>query len=170
MTLKKLLLTIAGALAIIGTFLPWVAVTFFVSVKLNPFQMGEALPIILAILALLCGTAAILLNVLKEKQIKDIVKIKSLDKLPLYVGIALTAIAVIAFIYVKASTSGVANASFGIWMIGIAGVATIVLPLLKNIDALDKTVIGQPEKSTKSEKSEKSDKSDKKPAAKKTTK
>ena len=64
-------------------------------------------------------------------------------------GIALIAIAVIAFIYVKASTSGVANASFGIWMIGIAGVVTIVLPFLKSIKELDKVVFGKKETTKK---------------------
>ena len=152
MTLKKLLLTIAGGVAIVGAFLPWAAVKFFVSVRANAFQMGEPLPIILAILALLCGVALVCLNVLKEKQIKNIIKIKDLEKLPLWIGIALAAIAVIAFIYVKASTSGVATPSFGVWTIAIAGIAAIVLPFLKNVKELDKTVIGKPEKAEKTEK------------------
>ena len=160
MTLKKLILAIAGAVAVVGAFLPWAAVTFFVSVRANAFQMGEPLPIILAILAIICGAAGILLNVLKDKQIKNLIKIKNAEKLPLFVGVALIAIAVIAFIYVKASTSGVANASFGIWMIGIAGVITAVLPFLKSIKELDKVVFGKPEKAEKSEK----------PAKKETTK
>lgn len=154
MTLKKLILAIAGGVAVLGAFLPWAAVTFFVSVRANAFQMGEPLPIILSILALICGVAAVLLNVLKEKQIKNLIKIKDTEKLPLFVGIALVVIAVIAFIYVKASTSGVANASFGIWMIGIAGVVTVVLPFLKSIKELDKVVFGQPEKAEKAEKKE----------------
>lgn len=148
MTLKKLLLAIAGGVAIIGSFLPWAAVTFFVSVRANAFQMGEPLPIILAILTILCGAVAILLNVLKDKQLKNIFKFKNAEKLPLFVGIALIAIAIIAFIYVKASTSGVANASFGVWLIGIAGIATVVLPLLKNVKELDKVVFGKAEKPT----------------------
>lgn len=146
MTLKKLLLAIAGGVAIIGSFLPWAAVTFFVSVRVNAFQMGEPLPVILAILTILCGAVAILLNVLKDKQLKNIFKFKNAEKLPLFVGIALIAIAIIAFIYVKASTSGVANASFGVWLIGIAGIATVVLPLLKNVKELDKVVFGKAEK------------------------
>ncbi len=154
MTLRKLLLTIAGGVAVLGSFLPWATVTFFVSVRANAFQMGEPLPIILAILALLCGAALVCLNVLKEKQIKDIVKIKNLEKLPLYLGIALAAIAVIAFIYVMVSGKGAASVSFGVWLIGIAGAATIILPLLKNIKELDKIVIGKPEKAEKSEKKE----------------
>ena len=125
MTLRKLLLAVAGGVAVLGSFLPWASVTFFVSIRANAFQMGEPLPIILAILALLCSAALICLNVLKEKQIKNIIKLKNLDKMPLYLGVALVAIAVIAFIYV---TSNRANASFGIWMIGLAGVVTIVLP------------------------------------------
>ena len=148
MTLKKLLLAIAGGVAIIGSFLPWAAVTFFVSVRVNAFQMGEPLPVILAILTILCGAVAILLNVLKDKQLKNIFKFKNAEKLPLFVGIALIAIAIIAFIYVKASTSGVANASFGVWLIGIAGIATVVLPLLKNVKELDKVVFGKAEKPT----------------------
>lgn len=160
MTLKKLITAIAGCAAIVGAFLPWAAVNFFISVRVNAFQMAAPLPIILAILAILCGAAVVLLNVMKEKQIKNIIKIKSLDKLPLCLSIALIAIAVVAFIYVKASTSGVANASFGIWLIGIAGVVTAILPFLKNVKQLDKVVFGQPEKAEKSEK----------PAKKETTK
>lgn len=148
MTLKKLLLAIAGGVAIIGSFLPWAAVTFFVSVRVNAFQMGEPLPVILAILTILCGAVAILLNVLKDKQLKNIFKFKNAEKLPLFVSITLIAIAIIAFIYVKASTSGVANASFGVWLIGIAGIATVVLPLLKNVKELDKVVFGKAEKPT----------------------
>ena len=155
MTLKKLLLIIAGGVAILGSFLPWAAVTFFVSVRANAFQMGDPLPIILAILALVCGVATVLLNVLSEKQIKNLVKVKNTEKLSLYMGIALVAIAVIAFIYVKASTSGVANASWGIWLIGLAGLAVIVIPILKNVKQLDKVIISQPAKSEKSEKTEK---------------
>lgn len=152
MTLKKLLLIIAGGVAILGSFLPWAAVTFFVSVRANAFQMGDPLPIILAILALICGVATILLNVLSEKQIKDLIKVKNIEKLSLCVGIALVAIAVIAFIYVKANSSGVANASWGVWLIGLAGLATIVIPMLKNVKQLDKVIIGQPEKPEKTEK------------------
>ena len=151
MTLKKLILAIASGVAVLGAFLPWAAVTFFVSVRANAFQMGEPLPIILAILTLICGAAGILLNVLSEKQIKNIIKLKNIEKLPLFVGVALVAIAVIAFIYVKASTSGVANASFGIWMIGIAGVVTVVLPFLKSIKELDKVVFGKAAKAEKKE-------------------
>ena len=161
MTLKKLLLTIAGGVAILGSFLPWAAVTFFVSIRMNAFQMGDPLPIILALLALVCGVALVLLNVLKEKQIKNLIKIKNLDKMPLCIGITLVAIAVIAFIYVKANSSGVANASFGIWLIGLAGVAAIVIPLLKNVKQLDKVVIGQPEKPAKTEKKDSTKKSSK---------
>lgn len=154
MTLKKLILAIAGGVAVLGAFLPWAAVTFLVSVRVNAFQMDNPFPIILAILTLACGAMAILLNVLKEEQIKNLIKIKNTEKLPLYVGIALAAIAVVAFIYVKASTSGFANASFGIWMIGIAGAVTIVLPFLKNVKELDKVVFGKPEKPEKTEKKE----------------
>ena len=121
MTLKKLLFVIAGGLGVIGSFLPWIAVTYFISIRMNAFQAGEALLIILALLALVCGAALILLNVMKEKQIKNIIKFKGLDKMPLYIGIALAAIAVIAFIYIKANGGGISNASFGVWMIGIAG-------------------------------------------------
>ena len=172
MTLKKLLLTIAGGVAILGAFLPWAAVTFFVSVRVNAFQMGEFLPVLLAILAIAAGVITILLNVLKEKQIKNIIKLKNndkiIEKLPLFAGIALIAIAVIAFIYVKANSAGVANASFGIWIIGLAGVAVVVLPLLKNVKQLDKVVLGEAEKAEKAEKKSTTKEAPK--ATKKTTK
>ena len=164
MTLKKLLYIIAGGLGVLGSFLPWVAVTFFVSVRVNAFGSGDALMIILALLALVCGVALILLNVMKEKQIKNLIKFKKLDKLPLYIGVALAAIAVIAFVYIKANGSGVSNPSFGVWMIAIAGVGSIVLSCLKNVDALDKIVIG--EKTSNTAKSDKSDKPEKAPAKK----
>lgn len=156
MTLKKLLLIIAGGVAILGSFLPWAAITFFVSIRMNAFQMADPLPIILAILALFCGIAIVLLNVLSEKQIKNLIKVKDTSKLSLYFGVALVAIAIIAFIYVKVNSSGVANASWGVWLIGLAGIATTVLPLLKNVKQLDNVVLGQPEKSEKkTEKTEK---------------
>ena len=146
MTLKKLLLTIAGGLGVLGAILPWYRVSIFgVSVSSTAFQMG-ALYVILAILAILAGVALILLNVLNEKQIKGFIKLKKIDSLPLYVGIALAAIAVIAFIAVKVESSGLGGTSFGVWLIALAGVAGVVLPLLKGIEHLDKTVIGQPAK------------------------
>lgn len=158
MTLKKLLLAIAGGLGVLGALLPWYKVSIFgVSVNSTAFQMG-ALYVILAILAILCGAALIALNVLKEKQIKSFIKFKSLDKLPLFVGIALAAIAVIAFIAIKVESSGLGGTSFGIWLLILAGAAAIVLPLLKNVEPLEKTVIGKPEKPAA--------KDDKKPAKK----
>ena len=152
MTLKKLLLTIAGGLGILGAVLPWYKISLFgISVSSNAFQMG-ALYAILAILAILAGVALILLNVLKEKDIKKFIKFKKLEMLPLFIGIALAAVAVIAFIAIKIESSGVGGTSFGIWFLIIAGVAGVALPLLKNIDALNKTVIGKPEKAAKEEK------------------
>ena len=153
MTLKKLLLTIAGGVGVLGAFLPWVRVSLFgYSATSMAFQMG-ALYIILALLAIVCSVAAILLNVMKEKQIKNIIKIKSLEKLPLFIGIALVAIAVIAFIAVMNESQGFGHASFGVWLIGIAGVCTIVLPFIKNKE-LDKVIFGQAEKTEKPAKKE----------------
>ena len=162
MTLKKLILAIAGGIAILGTFLPWVRVSmsFFgvsTSESANAFNVGGALYVILAILAIICGAALILLNVLKEKQIKNFVKFKGLDKIPLYIGIALAIIAVVAFIAISSQKGdthglGTVTVSWGVWLIGIAGIITIVLPLLKNVKELDKVIIGKPEKAEKSEK------------------
>lgn len=152
MTLKKLLLAIAGAAAVLGSFLPWLTVSLFgISVSTNPFGGLGALYVILAIVAILSGVAAILLNALQEKQIKNYIKIKNLEKLPLFIGIAMTAVAVIAFVSIMIEAKGMGTVSFGVWLIAIAGVATIVLNLVKNKE-LDKVVLGQPAKAEKSEK------------------
>lgn len=157
MTLKKLLLAIAGAAAVLGSFLPWVTMSAsvlgitVVSVSTNAFGGISILCVILAIIAILCGAAAILLNVLQEKQIKKYIKIKNLEKFPLFIGIAMTAVAVIAFLNIMIESSWKATVSFGVWLIAIAGVATIVLSLIKNKE-LDKVVFGQPAKAEKSEK------------------
>lgn len=152
MTLKKLLLAIAGAAAVLGSFLPWLTVSLFgISVSTNPFGGLGALYVILAIVAILSGVAAILLNTLQEKQIKNYIKIKNLEKLPLFIGIAMTAVAVIAFVSIMIEAKGMGTVSFGVWLIAIAGVATIVLNFIKNKE-LDKVVLGQPAKVEKSEK------------------
>ena len=160
MTLKKLILAIAGGVAVLGAFLPWAAVSFIITIRVGAFESQDALTIILAILAIVCGVAGVLLNVLKEKQIKNLIKIKDTEKLPLFVGIALATIAIIAFIYISVRGT---KASFGVWMIAIAAAATIVLSFLKNKE-LDKVVLGKPEKPEKAEKTEK------KPAKKETAK
>lgn len=172
MTLKKLLLTIAGGLGILGAFLPWYKASLLgFSMTANAFGLDSALYVILAILVILCSVAIILMNVLSEKQIKKFIKIKeptkNLSRVLLGCGIALVAAAVIAFIALRSDSKGFGNVSWGVWLIGLAGVAVIVLPLLKNIEPLEKVIIGQPEKT---EKTTKSDKSDKKETTKKTTK
>lgn len=165
MTLKKLLFTIAGVAAVVGAVLPWVRVSLFgISVTSTAFEMG-GLYLVLAIIAIVCGVVAVLLNVFKEKQIKKIIKINLPEKMPLFIGIALLAIAVIAFIAVKNESKGYGSASFGIWLIGLAGVVTGVLTFLKQKE-LDKVVFGQAEKAEKTEKVEKPAKKE----AKKTTK
>ena len=173
MTLKKLLLTIAGGLAILGAFLPWYKASIFgYTATSNAFQMG-ALYVILALIAILCAAAMLAVNLLKKEQINKVIKLKDFSKVTLISGIALVAIAVIAFIAIKSESSGFGSISWGIWFIGIGGICTIVLPYLKNIPALDKVVIGEATKSSKSEsksesKTEKSEKSEtKKPEAKK---
>lgn len=166
MTLKKLLLVIAGGVGILGAFLPWYRASLFgFSATSNAFQLG-ALYAILAIVSLLGAAAIILLNVMKEKQIKNIIKIKSLDKLPLYIGIGMVAVAVIAFIAIQSESQGFGNVSFGVWMIGLAGVATIILPLLKNIEPLEKVIIGDKKSTTKEAPAKKETSKDSKKSAK----
>lgn len=161
MTLKKLLLTIAGAVGILGTSLPWYKASLFgISVSENAFGMG-ALYVILAILAIICSVAVILMSVMKEKQIKNLIKIKDFSKILLCAGIALFAIAVIAFIAINNESKGFGNVSFGIWLIGLAGVAIIVIPLLKNVKQLDKVIIGQAEKVEKTSRADSKKESDK---------
>ena len=163
MTLKKILLSLAGCLGILGTLLPWYKASIFgITATSNAFSMG-ALYIILAIIIILCSAAVILLNVMKEKQIKNIIKIKfDLSKLPLFLGIAMVVAAVIAFIAIKSESQGFGGTSWGLWLIGLAGVAIIVLPFLKNIKQLDKVVLGQPEKTSETEKAEKKEATKKK--------
>ena len=162
MTLRKLLYVVAG---ILGPFLPWISVSaFFVSVQSNAFGMNDFLPILLAILSLICGAAMVCLNVMKESQIKKLTKnkIKKLDKMPLYIGIAMTIIAAIAFIYMQTEGKGMANVSIGVWIIGIAGICAIILSCLKDNKSLDKVVFGEvPAKATQTTKAEKSEKSEK---------
>ena len=172
MTLKKLILTIAGCLGIIGVFVPWYRASLFgLSVTANAFGLDNPLYVILGLIAILCSVVIILLNVLKEKQIKKIIKnkafIKNLSKIMLGTGIALVAIAIISFIAIQNESKGFGGVSFGIWLIGLAGVAVIVLPFLKNVEILEKVIIGQPEEA---EKTEKSEKTEKKETTKKTTK
>ena len=172
MTLKKLLLTIAGGLGILGVFVPWYRASLFgLSVTANAFGLDNPLYVILGIIAIICSVAIVLVNILQEKQIKKIIKVKgfskNLNKIILGSGIALLAIAVISFIAIKSDSQGFGGVSFGIWLIGLAGIAIIVLPLLKNIEVLDKVIIGQAEKT---EKVEKTEKSEKKETTKKTTK
>lgn len=165
MTLKKILLSIAGCLGILGTLLPWYKASIFgITATSNAFGMGGALYVILAIVIILCSAVVILSNVMKEKQIKNIIKIKNFDlnKIPLFAGIAITAAAVIAFIAIKSESQGFGGTSWGIWLIGLAGVAIIVLPFLKNVKQLDKVVFGQPEKAEKAEKTEKKEAAKKK--------
>ena len=169
MTLKKLLLIVAGGLGILGAVLPWYRVSFFgYSATTNAFEMG--MPYVLfAILAILVGVASILLMVLSEKQIKNIIKLKDLSKLPLFCGIAQLAIAVLSFIIATSQAHGVGNVSWGVWLMGLGGVAAIVIPFLKNVKQLDMEVIktsSSAAKSTKAEKTEKSDKKDTKKSSK----
>lgn len=154
MTLKKLLLVISGAVGILGSFLPWykASVSFFgysQSTSMNAFQMS-ALYIILAILMILASVAVILLAALDEKQIKKMVKIKDALKTTMIVGIVMAVITLIAFIAIQSEAKGFGGVSWGIWLMILASVATIVLSALKNKE-LDKVVAGKGSETKKSE-------------------
>jgi len=152
MTLKKLLLTVAGALGVIGTFLPWWKISFLgISQSANPFQMEKAIYVILAILMMVVSVVAILLSALPEKTIKGIVKVKDIMKVTMIVGIVMAAITVVAYIAMKGDSSGLGSSSWGIWLMAVAGVGTIVLSVIKN-DALEKVVTGTKPAEKKAEK------------------
>ncbi len=170
MTLKKLLLTIAGAAGIIGCFLPWygVSASFMgasMSESKNAFGVGGWLYVVLAILTIIASAALILVSVLPEKKIKSMVpKIKNLAKAPMILGIVMAASAVIAFIALLSNGKdslglGSYNSMisvnqgvcFGVYLIAIAGAATIVLSVLKNKE-LDKVIAGAKPAAKKSEK------------------
>ena len=151
MTLRKLLLIIAGALGVLGSFLPWysISVSFFgysQSTSANAFQMS-ALYIILAILMILCSAAVILLATLDEKKIKQMVKVKDIAKARMIVGIVMAVLTLIAFIAIQSETKGAGGVSWGIWMMILASAGTIVLSVLKN-EALEKAVAGGATKKT----------------------
>ena len=175
MTLKKLLLSIAGGLGILGAFLPWYRASLLgFSMTANAFGLDSALYVILAILAIVCAAAIIVLNVFKEKQISKIIKIKDLNKnlskILLGAGVALLVIAIITFIALQNDSKGFGNVSWGIWLIGLAGVIVIVLPLLKNVAILDKVVIGQTNQGSKEEAKKEEVKKDTKKETKKSSK
>ena len=157
MTLKKLLLIIAGSIGLVGAFLPWYSFSisfmgYSSSLSENAFGLGGWLYILLAILTMLASAALIVLATVPEKKIKSIVpKIKDLAKMPLILGIVMAASAVIAFIAIQSQAKGVGGVSWGVWMIGIAGAATIVLSVLKNKE-LDKVIAGAKPATKKTEK------------------
>lgn len=157
MTLKKLLLIIAGAIGFLGSFLPWYSFSisfmgYSSSTSANAFSLGGWLYVLLAILTMLASAALIVLATVPEKKIKSMVpKIKDLAKMPMILGIAMAAFAVIAFIAIQSQANGVGGVSWGVWLIGIAGAATIVLSVLKNKE-LDKVIAGAKPATKKTEK------------------
>lgn len=159
LTLKKLLLIIAGAIGVVAAFLPWykISVSFFgysSSTSANAFELGGILYKISAILAILAFVAVILSAVIDEKKIKKLVKIKDVAKTTMIVGIVMAAVTVINFIALQSESKniGAGGASWGIWLMAIASVATIVLSVLKNKE-LDKVIAGAKPADKKSEKS-----------------
>ena len=67
------------------------------------------------------------------------------------VGIVMAAITVVAYIAMKGDSSGLGSSSWGIWLMAVAGVGTIVLSVIKN-DALEKVVTGTKPAEKKAEK------------------
>ena len=156
LTLKKLLLIISGVIGIVAAFLPWLTVSisflgYSTSTSANAFELGGILYKISAILAVLAFVAVILLSVLDEKQIKKLVKIKDIAKTTMIIGIVMAAITVINFIAIQGESKGLGSVSWGIWLLGLASVATIVLSVLKNKE-LDKVIAGAKPAAKKAEK------------------
>ena len=152
MTLKKLLLIIAGALGVLGSFLPWYSVSFFgYSQSANAFQMS-ALYIILAILFIVCSALVITLTAMGEKRIKKMIKIKDAMKITMFTGIAMAIIAAIAFIAIQSESQGLGNVSWGLWFMILASAGVIVLAAIKGNKSLDKVILGEAEKEDSSKK------------------
>lgn len=156
LTLKKLLLIIAGAIGVVAAVLPWykISVTFLgysQSTSANAFQLGGALYVISAILAIIAFVAVILGAVLDEKQIKKLLKIKDIAKTTMIIGIVMAAVTVINFIAIQSESKGLGGVTWGIYLLALASVATIVLSVLKNKE-LDKVITGAKPAAKKSEK------------------
>ena len=139
MKLKNLLLAIAGGVAAISVFLPWYVASFFgMSASANGFGEGVT---ILGILALLVGLGAACWNVLI---MLNIIKLKLTDKvmniINSVIGGVMILLGIITIITVGAQTYGFAHAGFGVYLLIIAGVATIVMTWLK----INKTIGNAP--------------------------
>lgn len=139
MKLKNILLAVAGGLATIAVFLPWYVVSFFgMSASANGFGDGVT---IFGILTLLVGLGAIAWNVLL---MLNVIKLKLNEKtmsiINTVIGGVMVLLGIIAIIVVSSQSAGLAHAGFGVYMLIIAGIATIVLSWLK----INKTIGNTP--------------------------
>ncbi|MBR3177368.1 hypothetical protein IKF27_01000 [Candidatus Saccharibacteria bacterium] len=153
LTLKKLLTAIAGALGIISLFLPWYKVSFWGnSLSANAFG-GDYTWI--AIINIIIAILLVALIFVPEKTLKSMNKVL-VEKANIIIIVASGVFAVLtllAMIMYTSSSYGMGHMGFGWYLALIAGIAGVVINVLK-VKQLDKVVTG----------------SEKKPAAKKTEK
>lgn len=141
MRLKNILLGACGVVALISLFLPWYTATIFgISASANGFAEGFTA---IGVISLLVAGAVIALNAASLK--KDL-----FDKLNIVntvLGAGLVILGIIAMATAQANSFGLATTGFGVYILMIAGVATIVLTWLK-ID----NVVGESGKSSSAKK------------------
>ena len=156
MKLKDILLAVAGGLAVIAVFCPWYIVSLFgLSASANGFADGIT---IFGILSLLVGLGLIawkllpMLGVVKLKMAEQ--KIQIIDTC---FGGVMILLGIIAIIVTQTQGQGLAASGFGVYLLILAGIATIVMTWLK----INKTV-GKAPKAVKktTEKPEKTEKKD----------
>ncbi len=150
LTLKKLLTLIAGALGVISLFLPWYKVSFWgTSLSTNAFGDYVWVAIINIILAAVIIAAVLL----PEKVLKSMNKVLP-EKVGLITVIAsglFAVLALIGMIMYTSSSYGMGHMGFGWYASVVAGVAGVIINVLK-VKELDKVVVGAKPAAKKSEK------------------
>ena len=144
MKLKNILLAVAGGVSAISVFLPWYAASLFgINVSANGFGEGVTA---LGILALLIGIGALVWNVLTMLgKINLKLTQKKTSIINTVIGGLMVLFGIIAIIIINAQTYVFAHAGFGVYLLIIAGIATIVMSWLK----INKTVGEAPKKADK---------------------
>lgn len=144
MKLKNILLAAAGAVAAISVFLPWYAVSIF-GINLSANGFGEGVTF-LGILTILIGLGAAVWNILMMLgKINLKLTQQKMSIINTVIGGLMVLFGIIAIIIINSQTEGLAHPGFGIYMLIIAGIATIVMAWVK----MNKTIGEAPKKAEK---------------------
>ena len=141
-TLKKLLTLIAGALAVVSTFLPWYKVSFWgTSVSTNAFGNRAWI----AIIAIVAAALVVLLEALPEKTLKSINKaiVEKGALIRIILGALIAGFGLLGMILYLSESYGMGQMGIGWFVAMIAGVGVIVLNAIK-VKQLDKVIAGKP--------------------------